>query len=99
MSIDETLSGCSYARRDDPLKIQHRAAHEDFKTTQGYIREAEHLHEGFGTPFPPLPADLVSSGISSERVGRNGHVYKIKRKTGVGEAGFEPATTSTQRPP
>jgi hypothetical protein len=78
-------------RGDDPLKIQHRAGHKDFKTTQGYIREVEHLREGFGTPFPTLPADLVSSGISSERVGRNGHAYRIKRKFSVGEAGLETA--------
>ena len=83
-------------RGDEPLKIKHRAGHKEFSTTQGYIREAEQVREGFGQPFPPLPEDLVSSGISSERVGRNGHAYKIKRKSGVGEAGFEPATTSTQ---
>ena len=83
-------------RGDDPLKIRHRAGHKQFSTSQRYIREAEILREGFGVPFPPLPAELISSGISSERLGRNGHVYKIKGKIVVGEAGFEPATTSTQ---
>jgi integrase len=47
-------------RGDDPLKIQHRAGHTDFETTQRYIRMAEALREGFGTPFPTLPPALVS---------------------------------------
>ena len=55
-------------RGDDPLKIMSRAGHRAFQTTQGYIREAESLREGFGTPFPALPRDLVdpSSGASGE---------------------------------
>jgi integrase len=43
-------------RGDDPLKIMQRAGHVDFATTQGYIREAEAIREGFGVPFPPLPS-------------------------------------------
>ncbi len=46
-------------RGDDPLKIQTRAGHSRFDTTQIYIREAETVRAGFGTPFPPLPADVV----------------------------------------
>jgi integrase len=42
-------------RGDDPLKIQARAGHTDFSTTQGYIREADILRDGFGQPFPRLP--------------------------------------------
>ena len=83
-------------RGDDPLKIKHRAGHKQFSTTEGYIREAEAVRDGFGVPFPTLPEAIVSSGISSERLGLNGHVYKIKGESWVGEAGFEPATTSTQ---
>jgi integrase len=52
-------------RGDDPLKIQRRAGHEDFQTTQGYIREAEAIREGFGVVFPELPASLLGSGGSS----------------------------------
>jgi hypothetical protein len=40
-------------RGDDPLKIQHRAGHEKFVTTEGYIRTAEDLRSGFGSVFPP----------------------------------------------
>jgi hypothetical protein len=45
-------------RGDDPLKIQQRAGHADFNTTQGYIRTAEAVREGFGVPFPVLPVTL-----------------------------------------
>jgi integrase len=46
-------------RGDDPLKIQSRAGHTDFKTTQRYLREAEALGSSFGTPFPALPDNLL----------------------------------------
>ena len=45
-------------RGDEPQKIQARAGHTDFKTTQGYIREAEIHQSGFGEPFGALPARL-----------------------------------------
>jgi hypothetical protein len=53
-------------RGDDPLRIQQRAGHEDFKTTQGYIREAEAVREGFGEVFPVLPSSLLGDRESSE---------------------------------
>lgn len=83
-------------RGDDPLKIQARAGHENFATTSGYIRAAEAAREGFGEVFPALSPTLVSSLVSAYRFGANGHPYEIKGESGVGEAGFEPATTSTQ---
>jgi integrase len=45
-------------RGDDPLKIMQRAGHADFETTKVYLREAENLAYGFGTPFPMLPEAL-----------------------------------------
>lgn len=41
---------------------------EDFATTQGYIREAEAVREGFGDIFPPLPSCLLQApeGAPSE---------------------------------
>jgi integrase len=51
-------------RGDDPLKIQHRAGHTDFQTTQRYIRTGEAVREGFGEPFPELPECLVGRSES-----------------------------------
>jgi integrase len=51
-------------RGDDPLKIMQRAGHADFSTTQGYIREAEAVRDGFGEPFPPLPECLLTGDTS-----------------------------------
>ncbi len=55
-------SGCislwPAVRGDDPLK--QRADHASFSTTEGYIREAENLREGFGAVFPPLPESLLT---------------------------------------
>ncbi len=52
-------------RGDDPLRIKQRAGHRSFSTTEGYIREAETLREGFGTPFPPLPAELLGNSATN----------------------------------
>jgi integrase len=45
----------------EPLRIQQRAGHTNFSTTQGYIREAEALGESVGVPFGPLPESLLSA--------------------------------------
>jgi integrase len=68
---DLRATGVTWAavRGDDPLRIKQRAGHKSFSTTEGYIREAENLREGFGVPFPPLPAGLaqVSARVSAFR--------------------------------
>ncbi len=46
-------------RGDDPLRIQCRGGHTDFRVTQGYIAASRNLGPGFGTPFPPLPKCLL----------------------------------------
>lgn len=56
-------------RGDDALRIQQRAGHEDFSTTQGYIREAESIREGFGQVFPPLPAALLKAPRGPSQTG------------------------------
>lgn len=62
------------ARGDDPLRIKQRAGHRSFGTTEGYIREAENLIDGFGEPFPRLPlgglgvTDPVSVSVSASGV-------------------------------
>ena len=45
-------------RGDDPLRIMQRAGHENFETTQGYLRLADALRVGFGDVFPALPPEL-----------------------------------------
>lgn len=62
----------SAVRGDDPLRIKQRAGHKAFSTTEGYVREAENLREGFGEPFPTLPAELtaISASISAFGVAR-----------------------------
>jgi integrase len=45
-------------RGDEPLKIMQRAGHTNFQTTQIYVRTAEAIRDGFGTPFPRLPESL-----------------------------------------
>lgn len=54
------LTWCA-VRGDAPLVIQQRAGHAMFSTTEGYIREAEHVAAGggFGRPFPALPGRLL----------------------------------------
>lgn len=53
-------------RGDDPLRIQRRAGHADFDTTQIYIREAETLGRDVGAPFPPLPACLLNGAKGAD---------------------------------
>ena len=55
-------------RGDDALKIQQRAGHTDFDTTQIYIREAEAVRAGFGEVFPELPGALLGPGSVPENV-------------------------------
>jgi len=59
---DLRATGITWAavRGDDPLRIKQRAGHKAFSTTEGYIREAENLRDGFGSVFPPLPPDLLA---------------------------------------
>jgi len=69
-------------RGDDPPQIKQRDGDSTFSTTEGYIREAEAVRDGFGDVFPPLPACLLdppglSDGLSD---------------SGPGEASLEPKT-------
>ncbi len=86
-------------RGDDPLKIKQRCGHATFSTTEGYIREAENLREGFGDVFPPLPESLihppkrprkVSASVSAFGVADPTAHRKNKDNT-ERDTGFEPA--------
>jgi hypothetical protein len=50
---DLRATGIMWATRGDgPLVIMPRAGHEDFRTTQLHVREAEAVRNGFGEAFP-----------------------------------------------
>jgi hypothetical protein len=57
--------GCSPLRRAGEgargaqEESQQRHDNRSFSTTEGYIREAENVREGFGEAFAPLPAALA----------------------------------------
>ena len=82
-------------RGDDPLKIQQRAGHVDFNTTQGYIRTAESVRDGFGLPFPRLPETLLSGvpGPGSDRLSDH---PELTMRNYVEAPGIEPG--SARRP-
>lgn len=54
-------------RGDDPLRIQWRGGHTDFKTTQRYIAQGRMLADGgafrANPPFPALPAAIIPARI------------------------------------
>ena len=59
-------------RGDEPIHIMADAGHEEFSTTQGYIRTAAAYlgrSAGFGEPFPALPSSLLGSRASLARNG------------------------------
>jgi len=77
-------TGCTWAavRGDDALKIQSRAGHRGFATTQSYIAAAEMVRDQFGNPFPDLPAGLNRSAqwIGPElSVGENSENWRPRR--------------------
>ena len=88
---DLRATGVTWAalRGDDVLKIKQRAGHKLFSTTEIYIREAENLRAvNFGTPFPPLPADMLKppppESVGNRPVGR---FVPLKLRQNSGGAG------------
>lgn len=75
----EVLAGTEHVR------VQQRAGHKHFSTTQGYIREAETLGVAVGEPFPALPSSMIGSaeGPSGGPTGGPGNhdPAEIKRET------------------
>lgn len=59
-----TFCTWSAIRGDEPVRIMHRAGHEDLETTMGYVRAAEVLdRDAVGEVFPPLPRVLLEGGL------------------------------------
>jgi integrase len=86
-------------RGDDPLKIQQRAGHREFGTTQKYIRLAEAIAGGFGDAFPPLPPELYELRDNGEdfiRSPESSHpLVSDERNSGILRGGRD----SNPRPP
>jgi integrase len=75
--------------------VQREAGHEHISTTLGYAKEVQDRRGRYGEPFPALPAELCGStpgGLAHSLAQREAKAVEVL----VGEAGFEPATTSTQ---
>jgi integrase len=86
-------------RGDEPLRIQRRAGHTDFATTQEYIREAESIAHGFEAVFPPLPGSLWSPATRSATgvPGTEHFVAESLLKTVASPTGFEPVSDKPSR--
>lgn len=88
-------------RGDEPLRIMSCAGHENFATTQTYIRAAEAIRDGFGDVFPPLPKSLLGRSAlaavtpinrdSSAETSEAGPRIAKGRLIVAERAGFEPA--------
>lgn len=85
--------------------VQRESGHEHISTTLGYAKEVQDRRGRYGTPFPPLPDDLAQApdpgscepGVNGERrPAEEPMICGTSCGSEVGEAGFEPATTSTQ---
>lgn len=77
-------------RGDEPLRIKQRAGHTDFATTEGYIREAEQLTEGFGAVFPALPAGVICPEFRPANFSRGVQPRGMMKQKEVGRVGLEP---------
>lgn len=73
----------------EPLHIMQRAGHKDFKTTQGYIREAEAVGLGVGVPFPPLPDSLIVAAHSGRAALSDRESPGKKARNAASPTGFE----------
>jgi len=86
-------------RGDEPLQIMQRAGHENFQTTQLYVREADAIRDGFGEVFPPLtPLLQPQTGSQWSTMGpRRRDLERLKRGVSrryvAGWTGLEPAAS------
>ncbi len=91
--------------------VQREAGHEHIATTLGYAKEVQDRRGRYGEPFPELPADLIAAPKPPAPPGSGGSEQPVNCEPSesvsddnnsafsgqiVGEAGFEPATSSTQ---
>ena len=77
-------------RGDEPMRIMHRAGHENMSTTMGYVREAESLDFLRGDVFPELPAAILLPDLLPETPAFWAKL-RNPRQNAASPAGFEPA--------
>jgi integrase len=75
----------------DVAKMQRRAGHEDLSTTLGYVKMAEDLSGKVGTPFPPLPDELLTTRLAQGLAQAGRQPLKLSKDL-VPEEGIEPPT-------
>jgi len=87
-------------RGDNPLAIMEQAGHDDFKTTQGYIRTAATVGAGFGAVLGPLPPELYESGSIEGSIQLPSELPKTSKNAcfAVGRQGLEPWTRGLKVP-
>jgi integrase len=68
-------------RGDDPMRIQWRGGHSDFRMTQAYIAAGRNVGAGFGVPFPPLPKSLLVKSALDGRRAQCGRVISDQTRT------------------
>jgi len=71
----------SAVRGDSPLTIKQRCGHRSFTTTEIYIRLAESFADGFGEPFPELPATALGiNSASTDEARRISADFRLPRR-------------------
>jgi integrase len=75
-------------RGDDTRKIQREAGHEDYNTTDGYVRDAAVYGTALGVMFPPLPEVLRSH--SAITLSKNSLSKRFDAGKMASPRGFEP---------
>ncbi|MFI5299623.1 MAG: tyrosine-type recombinase/integrase [Polyangiales bacterium] len=91
-------------RGDDPLRIQWRGGHTDFKMTQAYLAAGRNLGPSFGVPFGPLPrslfavADVAVVVEPRSEIGPGTEIKKTKPRNPQKIPGFRSATPTGIEP-
>jgi len=86
-------------RGDDPLRIQWRGGHTDFRTTQRYIAQGRMLADGGAfkahPPFPPLPRPIIPARIPARLASGD---QDPEGRTEASPTGFEPVAANAMGP-
>lgn len=76
--------------------VQRESGHENLATTLAYAKEVQDRGDRYGLPFAPLSSALVAVRDAKVIGPIAGPAGSQPLESVVGEAGFEPAISSTQ---